>query len=110
MSPTPIRRCGYEGSRLLRQRAHGFLRSEGQRHEDGADPVPRHPGRNDPDGCHQRPSGAAAMKARGYFASARTASSDRKANDMKTARILFRAIQAETIRTDVTNAHPALRL
>ncbi|WJR76972.1 hypothetical protein [Bradyrhizobium sp. NP1] len=33
-----------------------------------------------------------------------------KANDMKTARILFRAIQAETIRTDVTNAHPALRL
>ena len=32
-----------------------------------------------------------------------------KANDMKTARILFRAIQAVSIRETVLNDHPALR-
>ncbi len=32
-----------------------------------------------------------------------------KANDLKTARILFRAIQAVSIREDVLNDHPALR-
>ena len=31
------------------------------------------------------------------------------ANDMKTARILFRAIQADSIREDVLNDHPMLR-
>jgi hypothetical protein len=31
------------------------------------------------------------------------------ANDLKTARILFRAIQAATIREDVQNEHPSLR-
>jgi hypothetical protein len=31
------------------------------------------------------------------------------ANDMKTARILFRAIQATTIREEVLNEHPSLR-
>ena len=31
------------------------------------------------------------------------------ANDLKTARILFRAIQAATIREDVLNEHPSLR-
>jgi hypothetical protein len=32
-----------------------------------------------------------------------------KANDLKTARILFRAIQAASIREDVLNDHPILR-
>jgi hypothetical protein len=32
-----------------------------------------------------------------------------KANDLKTARILFRAIQAVSIREDVLNDHPMLR-
>ena len=32
-----------------------------------------------------------------------------KANDMRTARILFRAIQAVSIREDVLNDHPVLR-
>lgn len=32
-----------------------------------------------------------------------------KANDLKTARILFRAIQAPSIREDVLNDHPILR-
>ena len=32
-----------------------------------------------------------------------------KANDLRTARILFRAIQAVSIREDVLNDHPALR-
>jgi len=32
-----------------------------------------------------------------------------RADDLKTARILFRAIQAETIREDVLNDHPMLR-
>jgi hypothetical protein len=32
-----------------------------------------------------------------------------RANDLKTARILLRAIQAETIRDDVLNRHPVLR-
>src|SRR5260370_34936971 len=32
-----------------------------------------------------------------------------KANDLKTARILFRAIQAISIREDVLNDHPILR-
>jgi hypothetical protein len=32
-----------------------------------------------------------------------------KANDLKTARILFRAIQAVSIREDVVNDHPLLR-
>jgi hypothetical protein len=32
-----------------------------------------------------------------------------KASDLKTARILFRAIQAASIREDVLNEHPALR-
>lgn len=32
-----------------------------------------------------------------------------KANDLKTARILFRAIQAVSIREDVLNDHPVLR-
>jgi hypothetical protein len=32
-----------------------------------------------------------------------------KANDLKTARILFRAIQAVSIREDVLNDHPILR-
>ena len=32
-----------------------------------------------------------------------------KANDLKTARILLRAIQAVTIREDVMNEHPSLR-
>jgi hypothetical protein len=32
-----------------------------------------------------------------------------KADDLKTARILFRAVQAETIREDVLNEHPILR-
>jgi hypothetical protein len=32
-----------------------------------------------------------------------------KANDLRTARILFRAIQAESIRQDVLNDHPILR-
>jgi hypothetical protein len=32
-----------------------------------------------------------------------------KANDLKTARILFRAIQAVSIREDVLNEHPILR-
>jgi hypothetical protein len=32
-----------------------------------------------------------------------------KANDLKTARILFRAIQAASIRQDVLNDHPTLR-
>jgi hypothetical protein len=32
-----------------------------------------------------------------------------KANDMKTARILFRAIQAASIREGVLNAHPQLQ-
>ena len=32
-----------------------------------------------------------------------------KADDMRTARILFRAIQAESIRQDVLNDHPILR-
>ena len=32
------------------------------------------------------------------------------ARDLKTARILFRAIQAETIRDEVLNDHPMLRL
>jgi hypothetical protein len=32
-----------------------------------------------------------------------------KANDLKTARILFRAIQAVSMREDVLNDHPALR-
>jgi hypothetical protein len=32
-----------------------------------------------------------------------------KANDLKTARILFRAIQAVSIKEDVLNDHPALR-
>jgi hypothetical protein len=32
-----------------------------------------------------------------------------QASDLKTARILFRAIQAETIREDVLNDHPMLR-
>jgi hypothetical protein len=32
-----------------------------------------------------------------------------KANDMRTARILFRAIQAVSIREDVLNEHPVLR-
>jgi hypothetical protein len=32
-----------------------------------------------------------------------------KANDLKTARILFRAIQAVSIREDVLNEHPVLR-
>jgi hypothetical protein len=32
-----------------------------------------------------------------------------KANDVRTARILFRAIQAETIKDDVLNDHPTLR-
>jgi hypothetical protein len=32
-----------------------------------------------------------------------------KANDLKTARILLRAIQSEAIREDVLNAHPVLR-
>jgi hypothetical protein len=32
-----------------------------------------------------------------------------QANDLKTARILFRAIQAEAIRADLLNAHPLLR-
>lgn len=32
-----------------------------------------------------------------------------KANDLKTARILFRAIQAASIREDVLTDHPALR-
>ncbi len=31
------------------------------------------------------------------------------ANDLKTARILFRAIQAVSVREDVVNDHPALR-
>ena len=31
------------------------------------------------------------------------------ANDLRTARILFRAIQAVSIREDVLNDHPALR-
>jgi hypothetical protein len=33
-----------------------------------------------------------------------------QANDLKTARILFRAIQAVSIREDVLNDHPMLRL
>jgi hypothetical protein len=32
-----------------------------------------------------------------------------KANDLRTARILFRAIQSESIRQDVLNDHPILR-
>ena len=32
-----------------------------------------------------------------------------KANDLRTARILFRAIQAVSIREDVLNDHPVLR-
>lgn len=32
-----------------------------------------------------------------------------KANDLKTARILFRAIQADSIREDVLSLHPLLR-
>jgi hypothetical protein len=32
-----------------------------------------------------------------------------KANDLKTARILLRAIQAQSIREDVLNEHPILR-
>ena len=32
-----------------------------------------------------------------------------KANDLKTARVLFRAIQAVSIREDVLNDHPVLR-
>jgi hypothetical protein len=32
-----------------------------------------------------------------------------KANDLRTARILFRAIQAVSIRQEVLNDHPALR-
>ena len=32
-----------------------------------------------------------------------------KANDLRTARILFRAIQAGSIREDVLNEHPMLR-
>jgi hypothetical protein len=32
-----------------------------------------------------------------------------KANDLKTARILFRAIQAVSVREDVLNDHPILR-
>jgi hypothetical protein len=32
-----------------------------------------------------------------------------KADDLKTARILFRAIQAVSIREDVLNDHPVLR-
>ena len=32
-----------------------------------------------------------------------------KANDLKTARILFRAIQSPSIREDVLNEHPMLR-
>lgn len=32
-----------------------------------------------------------------------------KANDLKTARILFRAIQADSIREDVLSQHPLLR-
>jgi hypothetical protein len=32
-----------------------------------------------------------------------------KANDLKTARILFRAIQAVSVREDVLNDHPVLR-
>ena len=32
-----------------------------------------------------------------------------KANDLRTARILFRAIQAVSIREDALNEHPALR-
>lgn len=32
-----------------------------------------------------------------------------RANDVKTARILFRAIQAQSIREDVLNEHPVLR-
>ncbi len=32
-----------------------------------------------------------------------------QANDLKTARILFRAVQAESIRQDALNAHPVLR-
>jgi hypothetical protein len=32
-----------------------------------------------------------------------------KANDLRTARILFRAIQAASIREDVLNEHPMLR-
>jgi hypothetical protein len=32
-----------------------------------------------------------------------------KANDLKTAPILFRAIQAASIKEDVLNDHPALR-
>jgi hypothetical protein len=32
-----------------------------------------------------------------------------RANDVTTARILFRAIQAQSIREDVLNQHPVLR-
>ena len=32
-----------------------------------------------------------------------------RANDLKTARILFRAVQSESIRQDVLNDHPVLR-
>ncbi|WP_024508317.1 hypothetical protein [Bradyrhizobium sp. ARR65] len=32
-----------------------------------------------------------------------------KANDLRTARVLFRAIQADSIREDVLKQHPALR-
>jgi hypothetical protein len=32
-----------------------------------------------------------------------------KANDLRTARILFRAVQAASIREDLLNEHPALR-
>ena len=32
-----------------------------------------------------------------------------KANDLRTARILFRAIQAVSMREDVLNEHPSLR-
>jgi hypothetical protein len=32
-----------------------------------------------------------------------------KANDLRTATILFRAVQAASIREDLLNQHPALR-